>query len=265
MRRRVVYLLAVLVIAGTGAGVAIADSTNGGWDGQTAPNNPNYAVSPTHSAPMMGLPFLTAPAVADISGDGQADVINNEDSSNVAAFEPNGKPVPGWPKFTGGWSVWTPAVGDLFGNGHVEVADVTREGYLFVWSTPGKPSGIEAWAWHENDWHTGRYGDQTRPPLVPRRMTLRGSRVCWTAPGSAWGDGTAASYQLRAYRGGARPQPETFTTGHKLHGVPAPAVAGTRQCMRVSRLPAGTHWLALRALNSAGLISYPAAVRVRPR
>jgi hypothetical protein len=217
------------------------------------------------SAPMMGLPFLTAPAVADVSGDGQADVINNEDSGNVAAFLPNGQPVPGWPKFTGGWTVWTPAVGDLFGNGHVEVVDVTREGYLFVWNTPGKPSATEAWAWHENDWHTGRYGDATRPPLLPRHARLRGGQLCWEAPGSVWGDGTAARYQLRAYRSRARPEPETFLRGRPLTGAPAPAGAGTTQCSARLQIPPGTRWLALRAVNAAGLISYPAAVRVTRR
>jgi Subtilase family len=228
-----------------------------GWNASTGKPLPGF-----NSAPMMGLPFLTAPAVADISGHGQADVINNEDSNNVAAFMPNGQPVPGWPKFTGGWTVWTPAVGDLFGNGHVEVADLTREGYLFIWNTLGKPSGIESWAWHENDWHTGRYGDQTRPPLLPRHLSLKGSRLCWVAPGGAWGDGTAARYQLRAYSGMARPEPENFTRGRALRGLPVPRAAGTGQCIRVAGLPARTRWLSLRATNGAGLISYPADVRV---
>jgi len=215
------------------------------------------------SAPMMGLPFFTAPAVADISGDGQADVINNEDSNNVAAFLPDGQPVPGWPKFTGGWTVWTPAVGDLYGNGHVEVVDLTREGYLFVWNTPGKPSGIEAFDWHENNWHTGRYGDQTRPPLLPRHLRLSGRQMCWEAPGSAWGDGTARIYQLRAFTTAAQPEPETFTTGRVLTGTPKPSPAGSTQCMRLENLPGATRWVALRAINSAGLISYPATARVR--
>jgi hypothetical protein len=86
--------------------------------------------------------------------------------------------------------------------------------------------------------------------------------LCWVAPGSAWGDGTAASYQLRAYSGMARPEPETFTRGRALRGLPVPRAAGTGQCIRVARLPAHTRWLSLRAINGAGLISYPADVRV---
>jgi hypothetical protein len=228
------------------------------YDAQTGKMLPGFG------APMMGLPFLTSPAVADVSGAGQVDVISNEDSNNVAAFGRDGQPVPGWPKFTGGWTLWTPAVGDLDGNGHVEVVDVTREGYLFVWNTPGKPSGIEAWAWHQNDWHTGRYGDQTRPPLPPRRIQLSGHRLCWIAPGGAWGDGQAAKYQLRV--SATRPTPATFTAGRPVSGLPRPATAGVRQCIMLAHnLPRGARWLGLRAINAAGLLSYPATVRVGSR
>ena len=228
------------------------------YDAQTGKMLPGFG------APMMGLAFLTAPAVADVSGDGQPDVINNEDSNNVAAFDAQGQPVPGWPKFTGGWTVWTPAVGDLDGNGHVEVVDVTREGYLFVWNTPGKPSATEAWAYHQNDWHTGRYGDDTRPPSVPLRLrATHAGRLCWLAPGGDWGDGRAARYQLRAFAGFRAPIAETFASGFPLRSTPRPAVARTAQCMRLPRLPAGTRWVALRAVDSAGLLSYPAVARVR--
>jgi hypothetical protein len=226
------------------------------YDAQTGQMLPGFG------APMMGLPFLTAPAVADVSGDGKADVLGNEDSNNVAAFGPDGQPVPGWPKFTGGWTLWTPAVGDLDGNGHVEVVDVTREGYLFVWDTPGKASGIEAWSWHQNDWHTGRYGDETRAPLLPRHIRVSGRRrLCWEAPGGAWGDGRAARYQLRAFN--KRPNPPSFARGRRLRGSPRPAVGGTHQCTAIRGLPAGTRWLGLRAINRAGLISYPAIVHIK--
>jgi hypothetical protein len=219
---------------------------------------------PGFAAPEIGLAFLTAPAVADIGGTGQADVIGNADSSGVAAFGPDGRPVPGWPKFTGGWTAWTPAIGDLDGNGHVEVVDVTREGYLFVWSTPGEASHIEAWAWHQNDWHTGRYGDDTRPPLVPRRATYRGGRLCFVAPGGDWGDGSAARYELRAFTA-TRPSPETFAYGLRVPGVrlPRPVAGGAGACISVphSALPRRARWLGVRAVDQTGLIGYPAAVR----
>lgn len=208
---------------------------------------------PGFPAPMMGLPFLTAPAVADVAGGGQADVLNNSDTNNVAAFDAAGDAVAGWPKFTGGFTAGTPAVGDLDASGHNDVVDVTREGYLFVWSTPGDAAVNEAWNWHQDDWHTGRYGTDTRPPLPPRdlRRTSAG-RVCWTAPGDDWGVGTAAAYDLRSF--GATPSPEHFSRGRRL-AAPAPAPAGTRQCADV---PRHARFVAIRATDHAGLIGYPA-------
>ncbi|MBV9212575.1 MAG: VCBS repeat-containing protein [Actinobacteria bacterium] len=197
-------------------------------------------------APMMGLAFLTAPAVADVSGDGHSDVVNAEDTGNVAAFDSNGNYVPGWPKFTGGWTVWTPAVGDANGDGRNEVAASTREGYLFLWRTPGRAASNEAYAWHQDLWHTGRYGTDTRPPAKPQRFHRAGKRkVCWVAPGDDWMVGRAKSYELRAGK-------------RRLRHLPRPARAGTRQCVRV---PRGARRLRLRARDHAGLVSPWATLR----
>jgi len=213
---------------------------------------------PGFPAPMMGLSFLTAPAVADVTGNGQPDVINGEDSNNVAAFDQSGQPVPGWPKFTGGWSLWTPAVGDLNSDGHNEVAAVTREGYLFVWNTPGRATQNQAYSFHQDNWHTGRFGVETRPPLIPRQLTASGAgQVCWTAPGDAWAEGTAARYELRTFD--EPPTPESFSRGQALGSAPAPAPSGSRQCASV---PAGTRWVGLRAIGHSGLIGLPAGLRL---
>jgi len=211
---------------------------------------------PGFPAPMMGLSFLTAPAVADIKGDGQPDVINNEDSNNVAAFDQSGKPVAGWPKFTGGWTFWTPAVGDLYSAGHNEVAAITREGYLFVWNTPGQAAQNQAYSFHQDNWHTGRFGVDTRPPLIPRDFApVDSGRACWTAPGEDWAVGTAASYDLRTFS--EPPTPETFLRGQPLPGAPTPALAGTRQC---ASIPGHPRYVALRAIDHSGLIGLPAVL-----
>ena len=200
-------------------------------------------------APMMGLAFLTAPAVADVTGDGQPDVVNAEDTGNVAAFRSDGGEASGWPKFTGGWTVWTPAVGDVDGDGRNEVAASSREGYLFLWRTPGRATSDEAYAWHQDDWHTGRYGTDTRPPVKPQRLRRAGAgRVCWIAPGDDWTVGRAASYTLRA--------------GGRRIAAPAPATAGTRQCARV---PRRAPTVTLRATDDAGLVSPLARIRLRRR
>ena len=105
---------------------------------------------------MMGLPFITAPAVADVTGDGEPDVLGATDTSNIGAWQPSGQEAPGWPKFTSGWTLLTPAVGDLDGDGKVEVAATTREGELFVWNTPGRVGDVKVPTWHNDIRRTGR-------------------------------------------------------------------------------------------------------------
>jgi hypothetical protein len=69
--------------------------------------------------------------------------------------------VAGFPKWTTGWNVYSPAAGDLLGGGKVDLVSVTREGYLFVWSTDGTPAGLEWWRAQHDEWNSGRYGTIT--------------------------------------------------------------------------------------------------------
>lgn len=205
---------------------------------------------------MMGLPFETAPALADVSGDGQPDVINAEDTSNVVAFRADGSLVPGWPKFTGGWTFWTPGIGDVYGDGHNDVAAITREGYLFLWRTPGRASSNQAWSYHQNDWHDGRYGTDTRAPGVPRHLRLHRGRACFRAPGANAYTGRAARYELRTFA--RRPQPGAFTRGHLVKHRPHPGAPGTPQCIAV---PTHARWVGIQAINADGLRSFPVFAR----
>jgi hypothetical protein len=152
--------------------------------------------------------------------------------------------------FTGGCTVSTPAIGD----GRNEVAASTRDGYLFVWRTPGRPAASEAWAWHQDGWHTGRFGTDARPPSPPQRLRADAGRVCGTAPGGDWMDGRAARYELRAFA--SRPTPGGVMRGRGVDAPPHPAPARTRQCAPVP--PAAP--FALRAVDMSGLVSLPAIV-----
>ncbi|HEV3230427.1 MAG TPA: hypothetical protein VGY97_13205 [Solirubrobacteraceae bacterium] len=149
-----------------------------------------------------GLDFLGAPIVADVSGDGNPDLIQGGDSSALHAYDSSGAQVAGFPKFMSGWILWAPSVGDLLGNGHNDVVTITREGYLYAWQTPGKGTANQEWWSYRHDEHnTGRYGEDTRPPGAARNAALApgGSSVSFLAPGDNWYDGTAAQYRLTTY------------------------------------------------------------------
>src|SRR5205814_2163869 len=116
---------------------------------------------------VQGLSFFAAPAIADVTGDGTPYVIVPADSGTVEAFDgTSGQQATGFPKYTGGWSVFTPAVGDVLGSKHADVAAMTREGYLFIWTSAGNgcSGNNHAWHWHQDDYNDGLYGSDTRPP-----------------------------------------------------------------------------------------------------
>lgn len=99
--------------------------------------------------------LLSEPSVADVGGGIPSIMIGNGlylmHAYNILGAEPLG-----WPKLLGGWIAGSPAIGDMLGNGHVEVAAATREGYLFVFDTAGAAGGNNQWSsFHHDNRNTG--------------------------------------------------------------------------------------------------------------
>jgi hypothetical protein len=102
--------------------------------------------------------FLVSPSVADVSGDGKPEVIMGSGGYLMHAWDVTGQEAPGWPKFTGGWTLASPSVGDIDGDGYLDVVVTTREGYLFAWGTDGPADGRVHWRGVHHDMHnTGNY------------------------------------------------------------------------------------------------------------
>lgn len=105
--------------------------------------------------------FFMNYAIADVDGDGFNNVVSGDGGYFVWATNPDGTQAPGFPKWTQGWHIATPAVGDLDGDGLMEVVANTREGWLYAWSTGGPVGGIEGrpaiqWeSFHRDDQNTG--------------------------------------------------------------------------------------------------------------
>ncbi len=115
----------------------------------------------------------------------------------------------GWPKFTGGWTQSTPAIGDADGDGDLEVSALTREGWSFLWATGtpacdvnGASTNEEWWTFHHDERGTANYGTDARPPgtvggLDAERDATSGvTTLTWDAPGDDWECGTAARYRV---------------------------------------------------------------------
>lgn len=192
-----------------------------------------------------GMAFLGQPMFAPVAVGSGNDLVIGGDSGALDARRASGAEAAGFPKFTGGWTVYAPTAGDLLGNGHSDLVTVTREGYLFAWSTAGVAPGDGSWwrAYHD-EYNSGRMGTDSRPPGVVRGAVLAGTRLSFLAPGSHWYDGRATWFQLRLVSSSGK------TGGVDQVRVGAPA--GTTVHLTV---PAGTVAVIIRAVNSDGLVS----------
>jgi hypothetical protein len=117
-----------------------------------------------------GLSFFGAPSIASVETADEPDVLEPTDSMTLHAFRADGQgEAPGFPKFTGGWSTFAPAVGDLTGDGHADIVLVTREGYLEAFRTPGQMQNAQWCGFQGGPQRTGLYtGHCTTPVGAPR-------------------------------------------------------------------------------------------------
>ena len=136
--------------------------------------------------------FLMAPAVADVTGDGLAEVIYGSAGYVLHAWDGEGRKAEGWPKFTGGWLMGGAAVGDIDGDGLLDVVITTREGWLFAWTTDGHADDGVQWASAFHDAaNTGNFQTplpvQEGPPDVEEERRCGGcSSQVRTTPPLGW-------------------------------------------------------------------------------
>lgn len=115
--------------------------------------------------------FQSSPAIGDINGDGWLDIVvgtgtaKSSGGNNVYAWDHNGNLLPGWPTTTGSNMPASPALGDLDGDGDLEVVigcgteiDASCN-WLYAWhgdATPVDPPGPTVFpVWPPNNSWTG--------------------------------------------------------------------------------------------------------------
>ena len=92
-------------------------------------------------------------------------------------------------------------MGDIDGDGALEVVETTREGYMFAWHTKGTASGVVQWeSFHHDNQNTGSMAhgldqgvykrasgppDCTPPSTVPPPQLDAGGCTCDLARGSS--------------------------------------------------------------------------------
>ena len=201
--------------------------------------------------------ILSTPAIADVAGGAEREVVVGTGLYLIHALGPLGQEAPGFPKLTGGWNYAVPAIGDLDGDGTLEMVAGTREGWRFAWSL-GTPvaGGDEWWTEAHDECHTNRYGTDCRPPATPQAASLATDALRFTAPGDDWLAGRAAAYEVRVADSPIR----TFADWQAATPVPVSAAPGASGAAESVRLPAGTSAAAVLAVDDAGNRSGFAAV-----
>jgi subtilase family protein len=175
------------------------------WNAQTGAELPSFPQA------VEDFQLLSSPSVADVSNTPGNEILVGTGlyylrSLNVTGLEGAATDCSSllcWPKFTGGWIFATPAIGDTDGDGNLDVTTLTREGHAFSWDTnrPACGTNDEWWTSRHDEWNTGAYGTDTRPPGTPRNphFNLVGQNVqtlAWTTPGDDWLCGEPTKYRI---------------------------------------------------------------------
>lgn len=160
-----------LISAASGGIAADFAHLVGAWDTQTG-------------TPIAGYPkviedytFFVNAIVADVSGDAYPEVMLGSGGYYLHASDACGVEAPGFPKFTGQWHVGSPVVGDLDGDGTLEVVSTTRSGWLYAWHTMGRSNGNVQWPTfrHDNS-NTGNW--RTPLPFGTKRVMDAPALAC---------------------------------------------------------------------------------------
>ena len=173
------------------------------WDPQTGAGLPGYPRATDD------FQLLSQPAIANVGSGADRQALYGTGLYQLHAYGAAGAEAAGWPKFTGGWTQATPSVGDADGDGDLEVAALTREGWSFLWGTGapacdtgGSSTNAEWWTFHHDEHGTNNYGHDARPPGTPdgldATLDAEGGPVTlgWAAPGDDWGCGAAERFRV---------------------------------------------------------------------
>jgi hypothetical protein len=139
----------------------------------------------------------------------------------------------------------------------VAVATVTRDGWLFLTDTAGKPDANDQWwHFHHDERNTGLYGADTRPPATvtdlraDASLTPGAADVAWTEVGDDWWVGKPAQVDLRW---STSPITDANFSAANAVSPPAPLPSGQTERVTVSGLPVNQRvYLAERATDGAG-------------
>jgi hypothetical protein len=209
--------------------------------------------------------FFINPVIADLDADGLGELLAGSGGYLIHAVNYKMEQPAGWPKFTHGWMTGSPAVGDIDGDGLLEVVAFTHEGKLFAWNTVGNACSFDEpngdWPrFHHDPYNTGFYGADATPPAMTTDLRVFTTanpdlfEIHFTAPGDDGPCGFAALYDLR-FTTDATADLRDLDVWQTAAAVeaPAPAMGGSSVVAKVAAPGAAS--FAVRAYDDQNLMS----------
>ncbi|MEY2421986.1 MAG: hypothetical protein QOI95_2053 [Acidimicrobiaceae bacterium] len=209
------------------------------WDATTGDFKLGYP------RPIDDFTILSTPSIADVGGQPGQEIVAGSGLYLLHAFGALGQEAPGFPKLTGGWINAVPTIGDVDGDGKLELVAETREGWRFMWDldAPASTAAITQWPTDSHDeCHTNRYGTDCRPPTPVRDLTIDGQKATFSPTGDDWMVGSATTYEVRA----SNAPIDSFAKWQGATPVATLNAPGT------VTLPAGMTAIAVVAVDDAG-------------
>ncbi len=99
--------------------------------------------------------FFSNPSIVDLDADKNPEVVAASAGYLIHAWNYLGVEPIGFPHYTMGWMLASPAVGDMDGDGKFDVAIGSRDGWIFAWGTRKGviKDAINEWPMHGHDLH----------------------------------------------------------------------------------------------------------------
>ncbi|OGW79758.1 MAG: hypothetical protein A3G33_01775 [Omnitrophica bacterium RIFCSPLOWO2_12_FULL_44_17] len=112
--------------------------------------------------------IYSSPAVGDIDGDGNLDILFGSDDKNLYAFHGDGTAVQGFPLQTQGLIHASPVIADLNHDGKLEIVTGSRDKNIYAWTMPFQ-SLLDESPWptfHHDAQRTGLYTPTNHKPEI---------------------------------------------------------------------------------------------------
>jgi M6 family metalloprotease-like protein len=143
--------------------------------------------------------FVTnsAPVVADIDGQAGLEILAITGSGNLYALDHDRRPLPGWPLGTGAGQEASPALGDLTGDGSLELLIADADSLLHAYTLSNASAAVPSWrVWGGGP---GRAFALTTSPsgggISESSLVVQGSLKCY--PNPATREPMVVSFSLR--------------------------------------------------------------------